>query len=187
MSEFRFTDGNLIILYAIHQNPSSSQIPPHVMERVNVCKELYQRILGSKPDADKTIILLVADALYSELLKRELINIGLDEKVIKIDSDSQKISHCLNNLKEFIKKRVNPPYIYFVGSVWMKDVFDSIVKLHFEEYKTQFEGALDYRPLEMIEKEKGLETPKKGKEYFKEKVKNKAFDILLNYIFPEDK
>ena len=187
MSEFRFTDGNLIILYAIHQNPSSTQIPPHVIERINICKELYQRILGSKPDADKTIILLISDPIYSNLLKTELIKRGLDEKIIKIDSDSQRISHCLNNLKDFIKKRANPPYIYFVGSFWMKDIFDSIVKIHFQEYKTQFEGSLDYRPLEMIEKEKELEIPKKGREYFKEKVKNKAFDILLNYIFPEDK
>jgi hypothetical protein len=187
LPEIRFTDGNLIILYSIHQNPSSSQIPSHVIERINICDRLYQIILRSKPDADKTIILLVADPLSSELLKTELINRGIDEKIIKTDSESRKISNCLNNLNEFLIKRVNPPYIYFVGSIWMKDVFDSIIKIHFQEYKIQFEGALDHRPVEQVEKEKALETPKKGKEYFKGKVKNKTLDILLNYIFPEDK
>ena len=69
----------------------------------------------------------------------------------------------------------------------MKDIFDSIVEVHFQEYKIQFEGSLDHRSLEIIEKEKKLETPKKGQRYFKDKIKNKALDILLNYIFPEDK
>ena len=187
MSDVRFTDGNLIILYAVDQNLSSSQLPPHIIERVNSCKRLHQIILRSKPDGNKTIILLVAGPPYSESLKRELINGGIDEKVIKIESDSEKISHCLNNLKEFIKKRVNPPYIYFVGSFWMKGIFDSIVEVHFQEYKIQFEGSLDNRPLEIIEREKKLESSKKGQKYFKDKIKNKALDMLLNYIFPEDK
>ncbi|HET9774901.1 MAG TPA: hypothetical protein VFP25_07950, partial [Nitrososphaeraceae archaeon] len=70
---------------------------------------------------------------------------------------------------------------------WMKDVFDSIVKSNFQQYRIQFEGALDHRPVEEVEKEKSLEKPKKGTEYFKGKMKNKALDMLLNYIFPEDK
>jgi hypothetical protein len=37
-----------------------------------------------------------------------------------------------------------------------------------------------------VEHDKSLETSKKGKEHFKQVIKNKAFDMLLNYIFPED-
>ena len=85
-----------------------------------------------------------------------------------------------------LKQRINPPVVYFVGSVWLKDVFDSIVKTQFKEYKIQFEGALDHRPVMEVEHDKSLETTKKGKEHFKQVIKNKAFDMLLNYIFPED-
>lgn len=187
LSETRFTDGNLIILYSIHQNPSSSELPSHVLERINLCERMYHVILRSKPDAHKTIILVIADSLYSGLLKKELINRGMDEKIIKIDSEPKKVSQSLDSLDDFLKKRVNPPYVYFIGSVWMKDVFDSIVKSNFQQYRIQFEGALDHRPVEEVEKEKSLEKPKKGTEYFKGKIKNKALDMLLNYIFPEDK
>ena len=148
---------------------------------------MYHVILRSKPDAHKTIILVIADSLYSGLLKNQLINRGIDEKIIKIDSEPKKVSQSLDSLDDFLKKRVNPPYVYFIGSVWMKDVFDSIVKSNFQQYRIQFEGALDHRPVEEVEKEKSLEKPKKGTEYFKGKMKNKALDMLLNYIFPEDK
>ena len=185
LSETRFTDGNLIILYSIHQNASSSELPAHVLERISVCKQLYDVILSSKPDAHKTIILIIADSRYSELVKNELINSGIDEKIIKVDSEPKKVSQSLDSLDEFLKKRINPPYVYFIGSVWMKDLFDSIVKSNFQRYKIQFDGALDHRPVEEVEKEKSLEKPKKGAEYFKNKIKNKALDMLLNYIFPE--
>jgi len=187
LSETRFTDGNLIILYSIHQSPSSSELPSHVLERINLCERMYHVILRSKPDAHKTIILVIADSLYSGLLKNELINRGIGEKIIKIDSEPKKVSQSLDSLDDFLKKRVNPPYVYFIGSVWMKDVFDSIVKSNFQQYRIQFDGALDHRQVKEVEKEKSLEKPKKGTEYFKDKMKNKALDMLLNYIFPEDK
>ncbi len=37
-----------------------------------------------------------------------------------------------------------------------------------------------------VENDKSLEIPKKGKEHFKQAIKNKALDAILNYIFPED-
>ena len=185
MSEIHFTEGNLIILYSIHKN-SSLQLPNHILERIEHCNRLYQIILKSKPDSNKTIILVVAEPHYSELIKKELINRQINEEIIIIDSDSNKVSHTFDNLKELLKQRVNPPVVYFVGSVWLKDVFDSIVKSQFKEYKIQFEGALDHRPVMEVEHDKSLETPKKGKEHFKQVIKNKAFDMLLNYIFPED-
>ncbi|HET9806135.1 MAG TPA: hypothetical protein VFP49_04430 [Nitrososphaeraceae archaeon] len=181
-----FTDGNLIILYAIHKN-YSLKLPPHILERIEHCTRLYQVILKSKPDSHKTIILVIAESHYSELIKKELINRLINEEIIIIDSDSKKVSHTFDNLKELLKQKMNPPYVYFVGSVWLKDLFDSIVKTpQFKEYKIQFEGALDHRPVMEVEHDKSLEIPQKGKEHFKQAIKNKALDMLLNYIFPEE-
>ena len=181
-----FTDGNLIILYAIHKN-SSLKLPPHIIERIEHCTRLYQVILKSKPDSHKTIILVIAESHYSELIEKELINRQINEEIIIIDSDSKKVSHIFDNLKELLKQKMNPPYVYFVGSVWLKDIFDSIVKSsQFKEYKIQFEGALDHRPVIEVEHDKSLEIPRKGKEHFKQAIKNKALYMLLNYIFPEE-
>lgn len=186
MSEIHFTDGNLIILYAIHKN-SSLKLPPHILERIEHCTRLYQVILKSKPDSHKTLILVIAEPNYSELIKKELINRQINEDIIIIDSDSKKVSHTFDNLKELLKQKMNPPHVYFVASVWLKDIFDSIVKIQFKEYKIQFEGALDHRSVVEVEHDKSLEIPKKGKEHFKQAIKNKTLDMILNYIFPEDR
>lgn len=181
-----FTDGNLIILYAIHKN-SSLKLPPHILERIEHCTRLYHIILKSKPDSHKTIILVIAESHYSELIKKELIDRQVNKEIIIIDSDSKKVSHTFDSLKELLKQKMNPPHVYFVASVWLKDIFDSIVKTQqFKEYKIQFEGALDHRPVMEVEHDKSLELPKKGKEHFNQAIKNKTLDVLLNYIFPED-
>jgi len=181
-----FTDGNLIILYAIHKN-SSLKLPPHIVERIEHCARLYHIILESKPDSHKTIILIIAESHYSELIKRELINRHVNEEIIIIDSECKKLSQAFANLKELFKQKINPPHVYFVSSVWLKDAFDSLVKTpEFRGYKIQFEGALDHRPVIEVEHDKSLEIPRKGKEHFKQAIKNKALDMVLNYIFPED-
>ena len=170
MSEIQhFTEGNLIILYSIHKN-SSLQLPNHILERIEHCNRLYQIILKSKPDSNKTIILVVAEPHYSELIKKELINRQINEEIIIIDSDSNKVSHTFDNLKELLKQRINPPVVYFVGSVWLKDVFDSIVKSQFKEYKIQFEGALDKRPTVNIEEDAKKEKLEKRFTNIKEKL-----------------
>jgi hypothetical protein len=77
----------------------------------------------------------------------------------------------------------NPPTIYFIGSVWQKGVFDSIVVSKLKKFKVHFEGALDHRSYDVIQKDKLTEEPKKGSIYYKHKLTNKAIDTLLNYIF----
>ena len=54
-------------------------------------------------------------------------------------------------------------------------------------YKIKFEGALDHRSVEEVEKEKNMDRPKKGKEHYKNTLKNRTLDMLLNYVFPENK
>ena len=114
LSEMHFTDGNLIILYAIHKNFSLT-LPPHILERIEQCARLYQVILKSKPDSHKTIILVIAESHYSELIKKELINRHVNEEIIIIDSQSKRLSDAFDNLKKLIKQKVNKKYVYFVS------------------------------------------------------------------------
>ncbi len=188
MSEFRFTDGNLIILYGINRGKSTDGgLPDHIKERVNVCQGTFKIIRESKPDKQKTLIIVVANEKSGKLIKEELVKGGVEEKIIAIDSSSENVAQTFDRVINMIKTRVNPPYIYFVGSVWLRDIYDSTVVSKLKGYKVQFEGALDHRPVEEVEKEKALDVPRKSLENYKKKSKDKAIDILLNYIFPEER
>ena len=60
MSEFRFTDGNLIILYGINRGKSADgELPDHIKERVKVCLGTFNIIMKSKPDKQKTLVMVV--------------------------------------------------------------------------------------------------------------------------------
>jgi hypothetical protein len=85
-----------------------------------------------------------------------------------------------------IKKRPNPPVIYFVSSYQQKDIFDKVVA-GYKGYKIQFEGAFDKRPNEFVEEDAKREKLNKRFTNVKEKGKNKMVDMLLNYIFPDNK
>jgi hypothetical protein len=85
-----------------------------------------------------------------------------------------------------IKKRPNPPVIYFVSSYQQKNIFDKATALY-NGYKIQFEGAFDKRPIDDIEEDAKREKLSKKFTNIKEKGKNKMVDMLLNYIFPESK
>ena len=100
---------------------------------------------------------------------------------------SKTIESVFNRVLMRITKLANPPCIYFIGSIWQKDVYNSIVASKLKEYKVFFEGALDDRPYEVVQKDKPVEEPKKGSIYYKNKITNKAIDVLLNYIFPKNK
>ena len=62
-------------------------------------------------------------------------------------------------------------------------VFDSIAVSKLKKIKVHFEGALDHRSYDLIQRDKLTEEPKKGSNYYKHKLSNKAIDTLLNYIF----
>jgi hypothetical protein len=74
--------------------------------------------------------------------------------------------------------------IYFIASVWLADTYKTSVISKMKDIKTQFYGALDHRPVHEVEAEKAVDMPKKGGEYYKRKMTNKAVDVLLNIIFP---
>jgi hypothetical protein len=189
LSEYRFTDGNLIILYSIHRGKSTDGgkgIPDYINERIKACLNIYRIIMHSKPDRHKTMILIVAHRKYVEDVKDELVRAGVDEKIIAIDSVSKNVAQCFDKVVNIIKKRANPPYLYFIGSVWLKDIYDYVVVSKLKGYRVQFEGALDHRPINEVEKEKALDVPKKGIEYYKRKAKDKTIDMVLNYIFPDN-
>ena len=188
MPEYHFTDGNLIILYAIHRSsPIDHGLPRHIDERIKTCIDTFRIIMQSKPDKHKTMIIIVANRKSTQNIKDELVNAGVDEKIIAVDYISENVAQTFDHILNIIKTKINPPYIYFVGSVWLRDIYDFIVVSKLKGYRVQFQGALDHRPREEVEMDKMLDIPNKGIGYYKRKAKDKTIDMLLNYIFPEGK
>lgn len=188
MSEYRFTHGNLVILYAIHRQTylvGQNRIPDHVNERVKLCLNIQKIIEQSKPDGRKTVIWVVSSQHDGHYLLKRLGDAGIDEKTIAMDYLSKNVSECFDRVMTSVSDRTNPPYLYFVGSVWHKEIYDSVVLSKLKGYRIQFEGALDHRPVKEVEEEKSLDAPRKGLEYYKRKTMDKAIDIVLNRMFPE--
>ncbi len=186
MSEYRFTDGNLIVLYAIHRGKSADGgLPDYILERVKLGLETYGMVMRSRPDKHKTMVIIVGELGPAEKVKEALLQGGVRQDIIAIDTDSQNMAQTIDRIANMIKSKPNPPFIYFIGSVWLHDIFDSTVVSKLKGYRIQFYGALDHRPVDVVEKEKALDIPKKSVEYYKQKAKNKAVDVLLNIIFPD--
>jgi hypothetical protein len=118
-------------------------------------------------------------------VKDALVQGGVKPEIIAIDTDSQNMAQTIGRVYDMIKNKPNPPFIYFIGSVWLHDIFNSTVLSKMKGFRVQFYGALDHRPVDEVEREKALDVPKKGMEYFKQQAKNKAVDMVLNFIFPD--
>ena len=163
-------------------------IPEYLNERLKTCTNVYGRILKSKPDRLKTEILLVSsDASLGNEIKQVLCSSNyIDGSKITMVLDKSTLADALEFVLKSIKERANPPTVYVIASHWYREIYDAI-ETKFNGYQTHFEGALDHRPMEEIVEEKQRETPKKGIEFYKEKAKNKALDLLLNHIFPDKK
>jgi hypothetical protein len=186
MSEYRFTDGNLIVLYAVHRGRSSDGgLPDYIQERVKLGLETHGTVMKSRPDKHKTMVMVVGESGPAEKVKEALIQGGVKPDIIAIDTDSKNMAQTISRVADMIKSKPNPPFIYFIGSVWLHDIFASTAVSKLKGYKAQFYGALDHRPVDEVEHEKSLDAPKKGMEYYKQQAKNKAVDTLLNIIFPD--
>jgi hypothetical protein len=188
MSEYRFTDGNLLVLYAIHKSKpaeTNGELPDYIKERIKVALETYDMIMRSRPDKKKTMVMVVGAPGPAERVKKELIKGGIRDEIIAIDTDSQNVAQTISRMADMIKNKPNPPFIYFIGSVWLHEIFKSTVVAKLKGYKVQFYGALDHRPVDEVEREKALDVPKKSVENYKQQAKNKAVDILLDIVFPD--
>lgn len=183
-----FTDGNLIILYGLHTGGEAAEtVPSYVRERTEVCTNLYRIVTTSKPDGSNILVLVIADTKTVPALKSILIKSGIKEDLIIFAESPMTIEQTFDFVLKFIKKRPNPPYMYFIGSVWQKDIYESAVLSKMKDYQLRFEGAADHRPVGTVEKERLLNAPTKGIGYYKDKLKNKAVDMVINYIFPDEK
>lgn len=199
-----FTYGNVLLLYCIFNkdNPTrplpnaddqnedegrDGYLPNYIIGRINLCIETFGIIMNSKPDKLHTTVLIISKDNHVGEIKEKLIAGGIPEQYLEYDANSKSIESAFNNVITRITKLVNPPCIYFIGSVWQRSIFDSIVDSKLKQHKVVFEGALDDRPYDIVQKEKALEEPKKGYVYYKRKMTNKAIDALLNYIFPKNK
>ena len=187
MSVNRFVSGNVIVLYCnFVKLESKEQLPQHIIERIAVCTRIYERIMKSKPDKSDTIIKVAADRDVGNIVKHNLLNNSIDESMIVVASSYNNIGHLFSVMMDEIKKRPNPPVIYFVSSYQQKNIFDKATA-PYRDYKIQFEGAFDKRPIDDIEEDAKREKLSKKFTNIKEKGKNKMVDMLLNYIFPESK
>ena len=167
-----------------NRNVSYDSLPDFVKARITLCVQTFNIIMKSKPDKFNTTIILIADNIFNQIIKDRLIIEGVSAHYIELDNTSKTIESVLNNVVNRVRSLNNPPTIYFVGSVWQKEVFDSIAESKFKNrFKILFEGALDHRPYQLIQKDKLIEEPKKGSAHYKHKLTNKAIDTLLNYIF----
>ena len=186
-SEYRFTDGNLLVLYAIHKEKSGADggLPDYIKERIKLGLETYGIIMRSKPDKHNTMVMIVGDVGHAEKVKEELVKGGIRDDIIAIDTDSQNMAQTISKMADMIRGKPNPPFIYFIGSVWLHDIFKSTVMSKLKAYKVQFYGALDHLSAEDIEREKALDVPNKSMENYKQHAKNKAVDTLLNIMFPD--
>lgn len=187
MSDYRFTDGNLLVLYAIHKGKSETngELPGYIKERIKVGLETYGMIMKSRPDKHKTMVMIVGAQDPAEKVKDELVKGGISNEIIAIDSDSRNMAQTIDGMAEMIKTKPNPPFIYFIGSVWLHETFKATVAGRLRGYKVQFYGALDHRSVDEVEREKAVDIPKKTMENYKRQAKNRAADILLNIIFPD--
>ena len=186
MSENRFLSGNVIVLYCnFAKLESNNKLPPHIMERISVCTRIYERIMNSKPDKSDTLVNIAASNEEGNIIKNQLLENGVEKSKIVVNS-YKNIGHLFSVLMDEIKKRPNPPVIYFVSSYQQKDIFDKVVA-SYKGYKIQFEGAFDKRSNEIVEEDAKKEKLNKRFTNVKEKGKNKMVDMLLNYIFPENK
>ena len=187
MSENRFVSGNVIVLYCnFIKLESNKKLPQHIMERIAVCTKIYERIMKSKPDKSDTIINVAAGNDEGSIIKSQLSKNGVEQSKIVIVNSYNNIGHLFSVLMSEMKKRPNPPVIYFVSSYQQKDIFDKVIE-GYKGYRIQFEGAFDKRPNEDIEEDAKKEKLSKKMTNIKEKGKNKMVDMLLNYIFPENK
>lgn len=198
MSENTFTYGNLILLYCnfnkdnllvnekdgtIDKINTVDSLPDFIIGRINLCIQTFNIIMKSKPDKFNTTIMLISENRYAPKIKERLIAGGISEQYIENDDSSKTMESVINTVLLKINTLVNPPTIYFIGSIWQKESFDSIAVSKLKKFKVLFEGALDSRSYDVIQREKLIEAPKKGSVYYKHKLTNKAIDALLNYIF----
>jgi hypothetical protein len=182
----RFTDGNLIVLYTLFpKKPDDESIPGHIKERIKLCLNIFSMITQSKPDRHKTEILVIAKGNFIHEIKTELVKGGVEEKIIAVKHTPKNVSQTFDEVVKICRSRINPPQIYFVGSVWLRDIYDSVVVSRLRGYKVQFEGALDHRPVDEVERDRAADAPKKGMAYYKKSAKDKAVDIFLNRMFSE--
>ncbi|MFZ0327685.1 MAG: hypothetical protein WBQ25_12800 [Nitrososphaeraceae archaeon] len=184
----RFIHGNLIILYAIDRSASVIEgLPDHILKRARLCLDTFGTIMRSKPDKNKTTIFVVANPNSIKYLKQELTKGGIDEDKIVFDTISNNVRQTCDSVIKYVQNRVNPPKIYFIGSAWLRESFDSIVLSKLKEYNVQFEGALDSRSVAETDNEKAADSPKKGIRFYKKQAKDKAANMLLNLLFPAKK
>ena len=99
------------------------------------------------------------------------------------DTTSKNVLQTCDSVIRFVKDRVNPPKIYFVGSAWQRESFDSTVSIKLRNMRYNSKLHVDSRSVAEIDSENAMDSPKRGIQFYKKQAKDKAANLLLNLLF----
>lgn len=147
----RFRDDNKIK----NTGNYTQMFPEHVINRIKKASEVYSRIKVSHPDHEHTKIIFFGERSI-EPLKQYGKSLGLPEEKISLD-DCKDIATMVKKIWNSVKDDSTPPRVYLVGSNWQWVFLDQLITLKDDRFRFYFEGAVDERHPDEIEKDKKME------------------------------
>lgn len=157
-------DRHLVVIYCRFKDdnaPSSSAddyskvFPRHVLNRMKKAKEAFSRLAESHADDEFIKVLLFGAATVNDL-KKYAVSLGLPEERIETH-DCRDIADMVKKVWKRIKVSDDPPRVYFVLSNWQWMFIEPLLALKDERFRFYMESAVDDRPSDEIELDKGLE------------------------------
>ena len=129
--------------------------PEHVINRIKKADEVYRRINASHADSEYTRIVFFGQKSIAPL-KQYGKNIGLPEEKIVLD-DCKDLTTMVKKIWDNVRNSDVPPRVYFVVSNWQWVFLDPLINVKDDRYRFYFEGAVDERHPDEIEKDKKTE------------------------------
>lgn len=134
----------------------SKVFPKHVLNRVEKTKETFVRLSESHADDEFMKVLFFGkQAVFG--LKKYAASLGLPDERIELDENCEDIAEMAKKIWNRIKDATNPPRVYFMLSNWQWVFIEPLLNLKDERFRFFFEGALDDRTVDEIERDKKME------------------------------
>ncbi|MEM3129244.1 MAG: hypothetical protein QW769_09635 [Nitrososphaerales archaeon] len=129
--------------------------PEHVINRIKKAHEVYDRINVSHADSEYTRLIFFGQRSI-EHLKEYGKSIGLPDNKIDL-SDCKDIASMVQKIWNSVKHSETPPRVYLVASNWQWIFLDMLINIKNDRFRFYFEGAVDERHPDEIEKDKRME------------------------------
>lgn len=133
----------------------TQMFPEHVINRIKKASEVFKRIDVSHADSEYTKITFFGEKSI-EPLKQYATSIGLPQDKIELDN-CKDIAMMVRKIWDDVKHRDVPPRVYLIASNWQWTFLDQLISVKDERYRFYFEGAVDERHPDEIEKDKKRE------------------------------